>query len=118
MHDVVAYPPPPEITIVGGEVKQITSYPPLVIVKAVIAAAVNVAVIFMTPPPLYDTIGCDVFGKIIEFILFPNVAVVVTLPPPNIDTVGAVAKGLKSGVASSARDAETRHWRFHSATPV
>ena len=49
VHVVVAYPPPPKITIVWEE-KQLI-YPPFVIVNAVI---------IITPPPLYDTNGCDV----------------------------------------------------------
>ena len=57
VHVVVAYPPPPDITIVGGEEKQLPAYPPLVMVKLLIAAPVKLTVIFITPPPLYDTIG-------------------------------------------------------------
>jgi hypothetical protein len=54
--------------------KQFT-YPPFVIVKLDIAVPVTTAVIFITPPPLNDTIGWDtkvpygikLLGNIIEF---------------------------------------------------
>ena len=84
----VAYPVPLN-TIVGAEEKQPT-YPPLTILNPVtiVLPPFRVGVMFITPPPLYDIVGCDVnvpygeYGNDNDVIKLPIIAVAAACPPP------------------------------------